>query len=445
MTIQTTRNGRARIAYEVFGPPGGRPLLLVTGLDTPMQWWPRGFCDALAARGFRVARFDLRDCGLSERYPASVRQSRIFDHRSLIRRGPADGPGAAAEGRAESAGRWPGSAGRLGRWANLRALRAFQLLPAAGRPHFLPQPGPADPFGLIQTTALPGPSPHREPDYVMRDMVDDAFAVMDALGWQRAHVVGASLGASLGLGMAVLRGERVRTLVTIMALAEGFGPAAAGRYLHPLGVLRFARLGAHEPRTRQEDIAAQVETARLLASPAHPFDEQWAVATAQACRALAPGDPGTARRQLAAMRADEGVLGRLGEIAAPTLILHGADDPLIKPASAITLARNVPGARSVVYSRMGHEVPEHLWPALADEIARHAAMDPTPDRAADRPRRAVRPTGPVRSTRPAAAAGAAGRPRLIRVLRSRGPIGLSDGPIGPIRPARSNRPAADAS
>jgi pimeloyl-ACP methyl ester carboxylesterase len=66
------RNGEVEIAYETFGAPGGMPLLLMSGLDYQMVWWPEALCTALAGRGFHVARFDYRDSGLSTHFTASV-------------------------------------------------------------------------------------------------------------------------------------------------------------------------------------------------------------------------------------------------------------------------------------------------------------------------------------------------------------------------------------
>jgi pimeloyl-ACP methyl ester carboxylesterase len=285
MTVRTTHNGAARIAFETLGPRDGRPLLLVMGLDSPMQWWPDGFCSLLAEHGFHVARFDNRDCGLST--------------------------------------------------------------------------GGSKPYSVT-------------------DMVDDEAAVLDALGWHSAHVLGASLGASLALGLAIRHPARVRTVVTIMGLPAGIGAASASRYLRPLGLLRFAGLAAKRPATPQADLHVQVEIARMLASPTRPFDERWASTTARAVRAAAPGDPGTARRQLAAMRRDRGLLGHTRRIRAPLLVLHGADDPLIRPAAAAALAQEVPGARFVLYADMGHEIPSHLWAEITHEVAQHADRAPAP-------------------------------------------------------------------
>ncbi|MFC7763054.1 alpha/beta fold hydrolase [Catellatospora bangladeshensis] len=75
MTVQTTHHGDVAVAYETFGPAGGEPLLLIMGLDYQMVWWPDGFCQALADRGFHVARFDNRDAGLSTHFTSPAKEN----------------------------------------------------------------------------------------------------------------------------------------------------------------------------------------------------------------------------------------------------------------------------------------------------------------------------------------------------------------------------------
>lgn len=290
MAVGVAENGAVRLAYETLGPAGGEPLLLLMGLDSPMRWWPDGFCHTLAEHGFSVARYDHRDTGRSSR--------------------------------------------TVGRAA----------------------------FGTSWATA----------PYTLVDMVDDVAAVLDALGWGDAHLVGHSLGASVAIGAALNRPDRVRSLVCISGLPRGYGLAEAARYLRPLGLARMLRITARRPRTREQDVRQQVALARLQASRRHPFDGLWARETARLVAADGPGDPATAARQLAAIRADARALRHPERIRVPLLALHGADDPLLRPSAAAALARAVPGGRAVVFAGMGHEVPRRLWPALAEEITRNA-------------------------------------------------------------------------
>ena len=287
--VRFARNGSVRLAYEVLGPPGGHPLLLLQGLDSPMQWWPDGFCAALAARGFAVARYDARDCGRSSRARPSAR---------------------------------------------------------AG-----------------------------VPAYTAMDMIDDAAAVLDAAGWGAAHVVGMSLGAGVAVGLALARPDRVRSVVSMMGLPAGFHARDALPHLDLLGLARLARLSTRQAADHDRDIRAQVRMARMLAARSQPFDEDWARETAVRVRDAAPGDPATAGRQLAAIRADDGLLRHPETVSVPLLALHGAEDPLIRPQAARALARSVPHGEAVVLAGMGHEVPRRAWSAITQAIEGNAGRN----------------------------------------------------------------------
>jgi pimeloyl-ACP methyl ester carboxylesterase len=73
------RNGEVQLAYEVFGKPEGRPLLLISGLDGQMIGWPDGFCEALVEAGFQVVRYDHRDAGLSTHFTGRRRAYEVTD------------------------------------------------------------------------------------------------------------------------------------------------------------------------------------------------------------------------------------------------------------------------------------------------------------------------------------------------------------------------------
>ena len=290
MAVKSARNGSVELVYETVGPPGGEPLLLVMGLDSPMRWWPDGFCFELADRGFSVVRFDNRDTGRSSR-----------------------------------------TVGRLS-------------------------------GGTSWATAA----------YSAQDLIEDARAVLDALGWRSAHVVGQSLGASIAIGLGLRHPDRVRTIVSLSGLPRGYGLAEAARYVDPLGLLRMARVTAGRPHTREQDVRQQVALARMQAARSQPFDELWARETARLVAADGPGDPATAGRQLAAIRSGARLLRHPERLSVPLLAIHGAEDPLLRPSAAAALARAVPGGRALVFAGMGHEVPRRLWPVLAEEIARNA-------------------------------------------------------------------------
>jgi pimeloyl-ACP methyl ester carboxylesterase len=204
--------------------------------------------------------------------------------------------------------------------------------------------------------------------YTAHDMAGDAIAVMDALGWQSAHLFGGSLGATIAQVIAVEHPARVRTLVC--AMCGGVGGS--------LNTLRFIRLGAlarlatkRYPHTREGDVQSLVDTFRAMSSPRHVFEEEWARRTAELSweRGL---DPTATRRQTAAGRTAGNLRARLAELDVPTLVLHGEDDPLIRLRAGRDLAGAVPGARFITYPAMGHELPRAHWESIADEVHRLA-------------------------------------------------------------------------
>nr|WP_157239286.1 alpha/beta hydrolase [Catenuloplanes japonicus] len=203
-------------------------------------------------------------------------------------------------------------------------------------------------------------------------MAGDGPAVMSALGWDSAHLCSTSMGSGIALATAILHPGRVRTVTATMG-----GP------MRRRDALRFVRFGffaraarIRHPATGEGAVRTMVDLTRMLATPHAPFDEEWARATAAISHARAPHDPGSTQRQAAAGLSPGPLSARLGEITAPTLLLNGADDPLIRPSAGAALARRVPGARAVILPRMGHLIQQHLWTPLADAVAAQAALRP---------------------------------------------------------------------
>ncbi len=130
---------------------------------------------------------------------------------------------------------------------------------------------------------------------------------------------------------------------------------------------------AGAPRAQTPDEAAEraVATFRVIGSPGYPLDENWLRAYARrafARGAAAGADAGSPRRQLAAAMGSPSRLPGLRGVRVPTLVVHGAHDPLIRPAAGRAVARAVPGARLVEFPGMGHNLPAALWPALATAV-----------------------------------------------------------------------------
>jgi pimeloyl-ACP methyl ester carboxylesterase len=208
---------------------------------------------------------------------------------------------------------------------------------------------------------------HGKPPYTSDAFVDDALAVMDALGWQSANIAGASMGSAIGQMIAVRHPERVRSFTAVMSLPAASSLTAL-RHIKFDAILRMGRIRHSADRAGQEQRI--VDIIRMLASPHGSFDEAWARDVARRCHDRRPFDPKAERRQLAAGRGSRMKLD-LSRIKAPTLVAYGQDDPLVRPSGSKALARAIPGSTIIGYPKMGHELPSHVW---ADLIGRMSTL-----------------------------------------------------------------------
>ena len=198
--------------------------------------------------------------------------------------------------------------------------------------------------------------------YTAEDMTDDAVAVLDALGWDSAHLFGHSMGGQLAQRTALRHRHRVRSVTSSASLPSDTGGLAAARYVHLGLVARMARM--RFPEGRDGDIALGLALARMVASPGYPFDE--AEARARIERDLVSGVRDTAAQSRQAGAKWHG--GRLSELRVPALVLHGEADPLLRPAAARRTAAAIDGARLVLLPGVGHDLPAAVWPQVAGEV-----------------------------------------------------------------------------
>ncbi|WP_051898027.1 alpha/beta fold hydrolase [Sciscionella sediminilitoris] len=215
------------------------------------------------------------------------------------------------------------------------------------------------------------------PAYSLRDMAEDAVAVLDALGWFSAHILGISLGGMIGQVLAVHHPERVRSLCSVSS-----APGAGLRISRPkLGkMFRILAMSAKKPKTTEGRIEHSIALYRLLTTPRYPVDEQ-------RLRALfaegEPEDPAGGMRNLAAMKASGDRRAELAGITAPTLVVHGDKDPMQSPKAGRATAEAIPGARLRLFPDVGHAFPAQLWPQVLDELddllgrAPHGSAEPT--------------------------------------------------------------------
>ena len=214
------------------------------------------------------------------------------------------------------------------------------------------------------------------PVYTLADMADDAAGLIAELGFESAHVVGASMGGMIGQMLAINRPERVRSLVSIMSTTGSrfVGQPAAAIYpffLKPM------------PKSKPEYLERGMKLWSVIGSPGFPRDDGEIRDLLERSyeRGLSPA--GT-MRQLAAIVAAGNRTGDLARIKAPTLVIHGTKDKMIRVSGGKATARAIPGAELELIRGMGHDLPRALWPRLLDGIERTAARaaEPEPARAA---------------------------------------------------------------
>ncbi len=279
------------LEYEVLGPPGGRPLLLIQGLGMQMIHWDAGFCAQLVERGHQVVRFDNRDVGLST-------------------------------------------------W-----------LDDLGFPN------------IAGAMAAAAQGEKAETPYTLSDMAADVAGLLDAVGWKSAHVAGVSMGGMIAQTLAIEHPARVRSLTSIMSStgAPGLpGPTAEAAMV----------LMTPPPPDREGAIASAVQAFKTIGSPGYPIDEAFLRERAGAAydRGFHPLGIG---RQLTAILGSGSRREALAAVKAPTLVIHGRQDPLVQLACGEDTASAIPGARLEIIDGMGHDLPPSLWSRLIDLISAH--------------------------------------------------------------------------
>jgi pimeloyl-ACP methyl ester carboxylesterase len=289
---QIARTNGIDLCYEMFGDAQAEPMLLIMGLGAQMIHWDDDFCRQLAARGFRVIRFDNRDIGKSSHLAGGKRL------------GPVE----------------------------LLKLR-FLKIPVAA-------------------------------PYKLCDMADDVVGLMDVLGIKSAHLVGASMGGMIAQEIAIRFPARVRSLTSIMS-------TTGNPKLPPPTREATAILMAPPATTKDEYIARFAQTWKILRAGSFPQDE--ALDRSRAERTFARGlNPAGVGRQLRAILASGSRKERLAAVKAPTLVIHGTVDPLVRPEGGKDTAASIPGAKLLMIEGMGHALPIPMWAEIIDAIDKHA-------------------------------------------------------------------------
>jgi len=203
--------------------------------------------------------------------------------------------------------------------------------------------------------------------YSLADMARDAVGVLDALGIAKAHVCGASMGGMIAQHLGFSHADRVKSL-SLMMTSSG-----ARSLPGPTMKVRSALLSKPEdPKSVDSIVAHYVKLYGLIGSPGYPTPEPQLRERITATVRRSHRPKGVAR-QLVAIAADSERAGRIDEIRAPTLVIHGDADPLVPVAAGHELARRIPGARLDLVAGMGHDLPEPLWPRFVAGIKQVAS------------------------------------------------------------------------
>ncbi len=201
--------------------------------------------------------------------------------------------------------------------------------------------------------------------YTLEDMAADTVGLLDHLEIERAHIVGASMGAMIAQTVAATYPDRVRSLVSIMGST---GATSSGQ---PQWSTAKALMSV-PPADRDGFVDHVMKTFAIIGSPGFERDEddlRWfSETTFDRGR-----NPDAAGRHLAAINASGDRTALLGQVSAPALVIHGSADTLVSPSGGRATAKAIAGATLVEIPGMGHDLPEEAWPQIIDAIAENAA------------------------------------------------------------------------
>ena len=209
-----------------------------------------------------------------------------------------------------------------------------------------------------------------KPPYSLQDMAADALGVLDALQIERAHIVGASMGGMIAQRLALLAPQRVLSLTSLMSSSGARGL--------PGPRPEVARAMLKRPASNSIDAAIDyaVHVLKSVTGPGFPVSDAALRERARAAVSRCFYPDGVVRQMVAVM-ADGARADALAQVAVPTLVLHGKDDPLVPFACGEDTAKRIPGARLVGIDGMGHDLPSGvvalLLPALMSHLSAAAA------------------------------------------------------------------------
>lgn len=202
------------------------------------------------------------------------------------------------------------------------------------------------------------------PPYTIEDMAADAVGLLDALGIEKAHICGMSMGGMIAQTIALNYPKRVLSLISIYSrTGDPEEPQSKPE------AMEF--LLTSPPEEREAYIEFRMKLFNTISGSGFPYDEEWLRKfVAQSYdRSFCPQG---AARQLVAILAQKNRKPALTSLSEPALVIHGADDPLVRVECGKNTAEAIPGAKLMIIDGMGHDLPHGgAWPQIIDAIVDH--------------------------------------------------------------------------
>jgi pimeloyl-ACP methyl ester carboxylesterase len=202
------------------------------------------------------------------------------------------------------------------------------------------------------------------PPYTLNDMADDAVGLLEALGIHKAHICGMSMGGMIAQTIAIRYPSRVLSLISIYATTGN--PKVPPPKPEVVGMLITP-----PPGEREANIQHMLRVFRTITGPGFPLDETWTrkIMAESFDRCFYPQGM---VRQLVAILTQPSRVTALASVKAPTLVVHGTEDPLVSVEGGRDTAKAIPGAQLMLIEGMGHDLPHGgAWPRMVEVIATH--------------------------------------------------------------------------
>jgi pimeloyl-ACP methyl ester carboxylesterase len=200
--------------------------------------------------------------------------------------------------------------------------------------------------------------------YTIDDMADDTAGLLDALDIEKAHICGMSMGGMIGQAVAIRYPKRVLSLISI------YSNTGNPKLPQPKPEVMEVLL-TPPPEEREASIEHQMKIFRTIRGPGFPLDEEWHRSLAEKSfdRSFYPQGK---VRQFVAILASGNRKPDLASVSVPTLVIHGADDPLVPVEGGKDTAEAISGAELMIIEGMGHDLPHGgAWPQIVDAITEH--------------------------------------------------------------------------